>query len=95
VVVADDPIVETSYFSVPGYESDGGRRLAQLVLSELPAAPGWAIGVAAGKRLPILRETRPPAVVVKLGDEKVLATNHDLVVASLVRALYAWAADPC
>ncbi len=95
LVVADDPIVETSYFSVPGYESDGGRRLAQLVLAELPAAPGWSIGVASGKRLPILRETRPPAVVVKLGDHRVLETNQDLVVASLARALYAWAADPC
>ena len=38
------------------------------ILRELPAAPGWTIGVAAGKRIPILRETRPPAVVIKLGD---------------------------
>jgi N-acetylmuramoyl-L-alanine amidase len=95
LVVADDPIVETAYFSVPGYESSGGRHLAQLILRELPAAPGWAIGVAAGKRLPILRETRPPAVVVKLGDAAMLETNADLVVASLVRALDAWAAEPC
>jgi N-acetylmuramoyl-L-alanine amidase len=95
LVVADDPVVETSYFSVPGYESSGGRHLAQLILRELPAAPGWAIGVAAGKRLPILRETRPPAVLVKLGDAAMLETNQDLVVASLVRALDSWAAEPC
>lgn len=95
LVVADDPIVETAYFSVPGYESAGGRHLAQLILRELPAAPGWTIGVASGKRLPILRETRPPAVVVKLGDAAMLETNEDLVVASLVRALDAWAAEPC
>ncbi len=95
LVVAGDPIVETSYFLTPGYESAGGRHLAQLILRELPVAPGWAIGVAAGKRLPILRETRPPAVVVKLGDADMLATNQDLVVASLVRAIEVWAADPC
>lgn len=95
LVVAEDPIVETAYFSVPGYESYGGRHLAQLILRELPAAPGWAIGVATGRRLPILRETRPPAVVVKLGDATMLATNQDLVVASLVRALDSWAAEPC
>lgn len=95
LVVADDPVVETSYFLAPGYESAGGRHLAQLILRELPVAPGWAIGVAAGKRLPILRETRPPAVVVKLGDADMLATNQDLVVASLVRAIEIWAADPC
>jgi N-acetylmuramoyl-L-alanine amidase len=95
LVVADDPVVETAYFSVPGYESSGGRHLAQHILRELPAAPGWSIGVATGKRLPILRETRPPAVVVKLGDPSMLETNEDLVVASLVRALDAWAAEPC
>lgn len=36
--VADDPIVETAFFSAPGYESAGGRHLAQLILRELPAA---------------------------------------------------------
>jgi N-acetylmuramoyl-L-alanine amidase len=95
LVVADEAIVETAYFSVPGYESSGGRHLAQVILRELPAAPGWAIGVASGKRLPILRETRPPAVVIKLGDTTMVETNQDLVVASVVRALDAWAADPC
>jgi hypothetical protein len=45
--------------------------------------------------VPILRETRPPAVLVKLGDAEMLSTNQDLVVASLLRALDAWAADPC
>lgn len=95
LVTSDDPIVETSYFSTTGYESAGGRHLAQLILRELPVAPGWSIGVAAGKRVPILRETRPPAVLVKLGDADMLSTNQDLVVASLLRALDAWAADPC
>lgn len=95
LVLADEAIVEASYFSVAGYESAGGRHLAQLVLRELPAAPGWTIGVAAGKRLPILRETRPPAVLLKLGDAAMVATNHDLIVASLVRALDLWADDPC
>ncbi len=95
LTVSDSPIVEAAYFSVPGYESAGGRHLAQLILRELPAAPGWAIGVATGKRHPILRETRPPAVLLKLGDPQMLATNQDLVVASLVRALDSWAAEPC
>ncbi len=95
LVIADDPVVETYYFSVPGYESAGGRQLAHTILRELPAAPGWAIGVASGKRLAILRETRAPAVLVKLGDESVVETNSDLVVASLVRAVEAWADQPC
>jgi N-acetylmuramoyl-L-alanine amidase len=95
LVVVDEATVETAYFSVPGYESSGGRHLAQMILRELPAAPGWSIGVAAGKRLPILRETRPPAVVVKLGDAVMVERNQDLIVASVLRALDSWASDPC
>ena len=66
--MTDDPIVEVAYFSTPGYASEVGRRLAETVARELPAAPGWSIGVVRGMRSPILRETRPPAVVIKLGD---------------------------
>ncbi len=95
LVVSEEAMVEASYFSTPGYESDGGKRLAQLILRELPAAPGWAIGVAAGRRVPILRETRPPAVLLKLGDDGMLDLNQDLVIASLVRALDQWSIDPC
>lgn len=95
LVIAEDPVVETSYFSVPGYESTGGRQLAHSILRELPVAPGWSIGVASGKRLAILRETRAPAVVVKLGDPSVVETNTDLVVASLVRAVDSWTEQPC
>ena len=87
--------METVFFAVPGYESTGGRHLADAILRELPVAPGWSIGVAAGKRLPILRETRPPAVLVRLGDAEMLERNQDLVVASLVRALDRWVAEPC
>lgn len=94
LVVVDEPLVEASYFAVPGYESSGGRHLAERVVSELPAAPGWGIGEVRGMRLPILRETRPPAVLLKLGHAGLIEQNIDLVVASLHRAVTAWATDP-
>lgn len=95
LVVADEPTVEACYFSVPGYESDGGRRLAELIVKELPAAPGWGVGTVRGMRLQILRETRPPAVLVRLGDAALLDASAAMVIASLHRALRAWADDPC
>lgn len=95
LVVSEEPVVEACYFSVPGYESDGGRRLAELIIQELPAAPGWGVGTVRGMRLQILRETRPPAVLVKLGDRQLLESSEALVIASLHRALESWAADPC
>jgi N-acetylmuramoyl-L-alanine amidase len=94
LVVVDEPKVEASYFSVPGYESTGGRHLAEQLVEELPAAPGWGIGEVHGMRLQILRETRPPAVLLKLGDATLIEQNLDLVVASLHRAITAWASDP-
>lgn len=91
----DTPMVETSYFSSRGYDSDGGRQFAELILAELPVAPGWTVGHARGQRLPILRETRPPAVLLRLGTPEMIAANRDLVIASLVRAIDRWATEPC
>ena len=95
VVVVDRPAVEASYFEVPGFASAGGRRLAELVVKELPASPGWGIGSVTGMRLPILRETRSSAVLLELGDEAAVDAHQALVVTSLQRALEAWADDPC
>jgi len=93
--VSDQAQIDASYFSVPGYESDAGRRFAELVVKELPAAPGWGVGTVRGMRLPILRETRPPAVLLRLGPADLLESSEALVIAALHRALEAWASDPC
>ncbi len=94
LVLSDEPVVEAAYFSVPGYESQGGRLLAERIISELPAAPGWSVGAIQGLRLPILRETRPPAVVLTLGTPDTVDDQTPLVVAALHRALMGWAHDP-
>ncbi len=87
-------VIEASYFEVAGFASTGGRHLAELVVRELPASPGWGIGTVTGMRLPILRETRSSAVLVQLGDRMMVDRNRDLIIASLQRALDAWASDP-
>lgn len=95
VVVVDEPTVEASYFASHGFESAGGLQLANILLNELPVAPGWAVGAARGRVLPILRETRPPAVVLRLGSAEIVDANRDLVIASLVRSIDAWSDQPC
>lgn len=92
--LAPATIIEASYFEVPGFASTGGRHLAELVVRELPASPGWDIGAVTGMRLPILRETRSSAVLLQLGDRAMVEQNRDLIIASLQRALEAWASDP-
>ncbi len=81
--------IEAHYFAVKGFESVGGRSLAEHVVRELPAT---GIGVVRGMRVPILRETRAPAVVIKLGSGLGAPQHRDLVVTALSRALTTWRA---
>lgn len=93
-LMPEEQIAEACYFAAPGYESVGGRLLAELVIGQLPASPGWGIGSVAGIRHPILRETRPPAVLVRLGDQSSIESSTDLVIASVFSALAAWLEHP-
>ncbi|MBS1836116.1 MAG: peptidoglycan-binding protein [Actinobacteria bacterium] len=94
LALAGTTVVEASYFEVPGFASLGGRHLAELIVRELPASPGWGIGSVTGMRLPILRETRSSAVLVQLGDLPRVEEHRDLVITSFQRALERWSNDP-
>jgi N-acetylmuramoyl-L-alanine amidase len=69
------PACRLSFYATEGFESVGGRRLAELSAQEL----GTVLDVepvVGGMRLPVLRETKMPAVLVELGpvDEVVVRT---------------------
>lgn len=55
-----------AFYGVPGFESVGGRQLAENLVEQL-ASCAFALPEARPMRLPILRETRMPAVAVSLG----------------------------
>jgi N-acetylmuramoyl-L-alanine amidase len=78
------------YFGVHGFESLGGRRLAEAIVDELPAVPGWSAGAVAPDRTPILRETRAPAVLLRIGDRDLVAQQHGIIATALTRALERW-----
>jgi N-acetylmuramoyl-L-alanine amidase len=94
LVVEESAVQEVSYFETEGFSSDGGRRLGQLVLAEFPRTPVWSLGTLTGMRLPILRETRPPTVRVKLGPPEQVAEHRALLASALGRAVQRWASDP-
>jgi N-acetylmuramoyl-L-alanine amidase len=84
----------TSYYAAAGFESPGGRRLAEMVMEELqPIALGDAQGPT-GMRLPILRETRMPAVLCELGPPPAVVERTGELVACLARALNRWVTEP-
>lgn len=91
----EDAGATCAFYATAGFESVGGRRLAELAAAELRDVdlPG---GVADphGMRLPVLRETRMPAIVVEVGPPSVAVARAPGIVAGLARAVVSWVAAP-
>jgi N-acetylmuramoyl-L-alanine amidase len=82
------PGAAIAYFATEGFESIGGRRLAALLAEALDAeAPR-------GMRLPVLRETRMPAVVLELGPPAAVVAGVPRLAAAVAAAVERWAASP-
>jgi len=83
-----------AFYSTAGFESAGGRRLAELAVDMLESHGALDVEAAKGMRLPILRETRMPAVMCHLGPPpRVVATSATLA-RGLAEVLGHWAAAP-
>lgn len=83
----------TAYYrAASGWESAEGRRLAELVQTGLvPVLHGRDAGVR-GMAVPVLRETRMPAVVAELGAAVVVVERAADVATALTAALRRWVA---
>ena len=93
-VVADlEERCSVSYFATDGFESAGGSRLADLLAAELEAV-GFDRPVTLGQRLPVLRETRMPAVVVRIGPTAALVERTALVADVITSAVTRWFTSP-
>ncbi len=80
----------TAYYRGFRYESAASRRLAELVQAELPTVLGLDDGGIVGMALPILRETRMPAVEIQLGAPEVVVPNTTELARVVVGALTRW-----
>jgi N-acetylmuramoyl-L-alanine amidase len=83
-----------AYYATPGFESLGGHRLAELLHDELETVRSLAVSIPAGMRLPVLRETRMPAVVIELGPAHHAADHTPAVAGAVARALARWVTAP-
>ena len=80
----------TAYYAGYRTESEGGRRLAELVQSLVPASLGLADDGVRGMSVPLLRETKMPAVIVELGPAAAAPARGRVLAAALTGALEAW-----
>lgn len=84
-----------AFYATSGFWSEGGQRLATLLADEL-GRPSVALDQIAvmGMRLPVLRETRMPAVVCELAPARVVVERGALLAEQIRVAVGAWVVDP-
>jgi len=86
---SDEPWI--GFYESHGFASPGGRRLAETLVVAL--APEIDTS-ARGMRLPILRETQMPAVVIELGRAGRLPDRHPEVTSRIADGVVEWCRAP-
>jgi N-acetylmuramoyl-L-alanine amidase len=95
LAIRDEPGVASAYYGRPGYESVGGRRLAELLTEHLGTEQlGGTAEAPRAMRVDVLRETKMPAVVLELGPPEVVVEHLPLLVAELTVAIDEWSRHP-
>jgi N-acetylmuramoyl-L-alanine amidase len=94
LALLEGPGRRAAYYAADGFESVGGRRLAALVIEELPADVLGGSADVVGMRLPILRETRMPAVVCEVGPASAVVEHGRELTDALARSLLKWVVSP-
>jgi N-acetylmuramoyl-L-alanine amidase len=81
----------TAFWSGTHQDSSGGRLLADMVQRAVPASLGVADGGTHGMALPLLRETRMPAVLIEVGPASLVVERAAGLAGALTRVLGEWA----
>jgi N-acetylmuramoyl-L-alanine amidase len=89
-----DAGADIAYYATAGFESQGGRALAERLGTAFSSTGGLPATTAHGMRLQVLRETRMTAVVCTLGPVQRIVDAAPLISDAVVAALTAWAACP-
>jgi N-acetylmuramoyl-L-alanine amidase len=74
---------------VPTFESVGGRTLAECLTNELSRC-GLDLDEPTGLRLPVLRETKMPAVLCSFAPVRTAVDAAPAIGAAIGRALHTW-----
>jgi N-acetylmuramoyl-L-alanine amidase len=94
-LVADVTEARLAFYAQRNWESVGGHRLADLVAAHLQLGiiPDL-VPTPEGMRLPVLRETRMPAISCELGPADQIVPQAPAVVRAMADAVMEWIAEP-
>ena len=84
-----EPAAAVQFYRVPTFESAGGRSLAELIVSRLGNLTDLTPEVR-GMRLPMLRETRMPAVQCIFGPVRAAIDAGPAIAAAIIDAVEQW-----
>jgi len=90
-ITGEGPGCATAYYAGYRYASPGGRRLAELLQHTLTTQLSLEDSGSRGMSLPVLRETRMPAVICDIGPASIVVEHTPAVVVAVVDALTEWA----
>lgn len=83
-----------AYYATTGFESVGGRLLAEMLTDALGALPYLRLDPPTGLRLPLLRETRMPAVLCQLWPTDSAVRHGPELAEAIAAGIAAWAERP-
>lgn len=89
-----EPGCVAAYYRTDTFESAGGHRLAGRLADAVRPIIGAGPCEARGMRLPVLRETRMPAVVCEIGPPSLLVTDAEPTAAAIRLAITRWCEAP-
>lgn len=94
LVLRDEGDCNACFWATTGYESVGGRRLAELLAESVSAVADLQPVAARGMRLPALRETRMPAAVCELGPPAAVVRGTASIAEAVRQAVTRWVDEP-
>ena len=90
---ANEPVSLIQYYAVPGFESAAGRSLSEQLAHDVRYPLRREDIEVIGARLPVLRETRMPAVLWRLGLISEIVAQTPTIVRGVVLAVERWVHD--
>lgn len=93
-LATDQPHCSTAYYEGYRYSSSGGRRLAELLEGTVSSSLGLPPGGVRGMSVPLLRETRMPAVICEIAPATVIVERGASIARAVVDSLAEWVDTP-
>lgn len=94
LAVDGEPCCRIAFYETDGFHSAGGATMAAALVDALPRLGGLVPGTAVGLRLPVLRETRMPAVVCLLGPTPTIVERSAALATAVTAAVRRWVDAP-